>query len=153
MAANLPGRHFIAAVVPRIIRMSLHLDDRNLMRLHDRQQPFPKILIFNGLLGRCFPAVSLPAVDPVLLKRIDQIGRIRIQRHGARLFERREPLHSGEQLHPVVRCAHKAAAHLLFKRAVFQDCAVAALARVAAACAVCKNFYFFNYVHRRSAVN
>ena len=108
MIAYLAGGQLIASVVPRIIRMAFYFDDCNLVRLHDGQQPFPKILVFNGFFRGSFPTIALPTVNPVLLKCVNQICGIRIQRYGTRLLERRKSLNSSKKFHAIVgRIRHK----------------------------------------------
>jgi len=62
----------------------------------------PKIRIFNRFLGRGFPAIPLPGVQPAR-DAILQILRVGVELDMARPFQSLQGLNRSEKFHPVIR--------------------------------------------------
>ena len=95
-------RQRVAAVVFFVVRMTFDFDPFDMVNTAQRQQFLPKILIFHRLFRRRLPTVSLPVIDPMVTKCVDQIRAVRIKLHVARKLQRFERRDRADQLHAVV---------------------------------------------------
>ena len=66
------ARQFVATIVFRMIAVTFYFEKFHVVFLGERNQQPPQVLILHRLPRRVFPAAPLPAVDPMILKRLDQ---------------------------------------------------------------------------------
>ena len=82
--------------------MPLNPDELHLMLALCGKQALPQVAVLNGLLVGCFPPALFPAVNPVLVKGVDDVLRIGMDLGLAGAVERLERHDNGHELHAVV---------------------------------------------------
>ena len=122
--------------------MATHPFPVDLVRIGRVDHVVPKVCIADGLLAGIDPTLALPAGDP-LRHPIDHIAAIGIERHFARLDQSFQSLDDSSHFHAIVGGGRFGPRHFLFMLAHAQQRAPTAWAGVPFACAVSKNFYFF----------
>ncbi len=101
-----------------------------------RQQSLPEIDV-DGAVGLvAFPAVGLPARDPALRHRVDEVFRVAVERDLARVLQGFETGDGRHDLHAVVRGQAVPGTELLLVRTKPQHDAIPARPRVAQAPAI-----------------
>src|SRR5690606_27678657 len=97
------ARQLVAAVVPFVIAMSLHLHVSDVMDLHQVPERLPQILVLDRLPLAVAPAVLEPAAQPILPEAVHDISRVAVHFHDAWLLEQPERFDYGRNLHPILR--------------------------------------------------
>ena len=77
--------HLIAAVVVLILRVAFDPVVVQLVLRDELQELLPQIDVQRGLFVAFDPAALLPAVDPALFQRVNDVARIGLELHDARL--------------------------------------------------------------------
>ena len=98
--------------------VTLHPNERDIVKGEEAHELFPKIGIQNGFAVRFLPPLLFPRINPALRDRIGKLFRIRCQRHAARLLKRGKRLYRCGKLHSVVCSCGFTAAYLHLAPAV-----------------------------------
>lgn len=133
-ACRLP-RQSVAPFILRMAGMALDPVPVDLVTGHLRVQCLPEVDVFHRLPGGGFPAVALPAVDPLgdALAQILAVGK---QLHLAGLGKQAQPLNGRQHLHAVVGGALKTLRMLLAVMLVDKDNAKTSRTGIAQATAI-----------------
>src|SRR5262249_46143355 len=129
------ARQLIGTLIVVMAGMALDPMPAYLMALQSEIEALPQIGILHWLLLGRFPAVALPAMDP-LADAVPQILPVGWQFDGGRPGQRFERHDRGGQLHAVVGGERFTARQLLLMPAIAQDGPPAARTRIARAGAV-----------------
>ena len=102
-------------------------------RIQQGQQALPQIHVQHRLFVSLDPALFLPAVQPALFQRVDDVLAVAVQLYHARLLQKPQRLDDGGQLHAVVCGSRRAAGEFLLRSLVAEYRPPAARAGIAGA--------------------
>ena len=123
-------------------RMTFHPPPNDVVFAAQAVEFAPQVFVFDRLFGGGFPAVFLPAVYPAF-HAVFNVLRVGVDFDAAAAVQGFQAFDDGGQLHAVVGGLGFAAEEFFLVPAVAQQCAPAACAGIAFACAVGVEVYGF----------